>query len=246
MEHFAQDKDDLDLDRLLDHTDTFSEPSLKDPLGECFDQIEYELDLHKVLKQAVMFREPSLEDPLEESFAQFEFDLDLDMIHEQAKALLDPISKMWTENGEEENQKQIEPSPILNWSNNEEVSTEAHSFVTIPLETQASSFQCLEEPSDVEIFKVSCTERCNYRNRYTKKIFRNKLLGYIRWWTILPEGYHILKKKGWKGLIGHPYERGRSGILSFLFFALHFLMYFLFVILFPIILFLFYSVFNSN
>jgi hypothetical protein len=50
-----------------------------------------------------MFREPNLEDPLEESFAQFEFDLDLDMIHEQAKALLDPIPKMWTENGEEEN-----------------------------------------------------------------------------------------------------------------------------------------------
>jgi hypothetical protein len=100
-----------------------------------------------------MFREPSLEDPLEESFAQFEFDLDLDMIHEQAKALLDPTPEMQTKNGDEESQEQIEPPPISNWSNDKEVSTEAHSFLTIPLETQhesqASSFQCLEEPSYV-------------------------------------------------------------------------------------------------
>jgi hypothetical protein len=148
MEHFAPDRDDLDLDRLLDHADTFSEPSLEDPLGECFDQIENDMDLDNVLKQAVRFREPSLKDPLEESFAQFEFDLDLDMVHEQAKALLDPAPEMWTENGEEENLEQIEPPPISNWSNDKDVSTEAHSFVTIPLETyhssQVSSFQCLD------------------------------------------------------------------------------------------------------
>ena len=83
-------KDDLDLDKLLDHADTFSEPSLEDPSEECFDQIECDLDLDKFLKQAVMFKKPSLEDPLEESFAQFEFDLELDMIYKQAKALLDP------------------------------------------------------------------------------------------------------------------------------------------------------------
>jgi hypothetical protein len=199
----------------------------------------------------VIFREPSLEDPLEESFAQFEFDLDLDMIYEQAKALLDPTPKMWTENGEEENQEQIEPPPISNWSNDKEVSTEAHFFITIPLETQhepqASSFQCLEEPSYVEIFKVSCIERCKYRNMHTKKIFRRKQIGYIRWWNILQEGYHILKKKGWKGLVGHPYERGRWGIF-FLFFIFRtaFLIYFLFDILFPVISFLFYLVSNSN
>ena len=45
MEHFAQDKDDLHLDKLLDHADTFSEPSFEDPSGECFDQIECDLDL---------------------------------------------------------------------------------------------------------------------------------------------------------------------------------------------------------
>ena len=164
---------------------------------ECFAQSD--LDLNKFLEQAKTFREPSLDDPLEESFAQFEFDLDLDMVHEQAKALLDLIPKMRTENGEEENQEQIEPPPILNWSNDKEVSTEAHSFIIIPLETQhepqASFFQCLEEPSYVEIFKVSHIERCKYRNRHPKKIFRSKQIGYIRWRNILIEGYLIRKKK---------------------------------------------------
>jgi hypothetical protein len=183
-ERFDQFRGDQDLDKLLDHADICSEPSLEDPSGERFDQIECNRDLDKFLKQAVMFRVPSLEDRLEESFAQFEFDLNLDMVHEQAKALLDPTPEMRTENGGEENQEQIEPPPISNWSNDKEVSTEVHSFITIPLETQhepqASFFQCLEEPSYVEIFKVSHTERCKYRNRHPKKIFRRKQIGYIR------------------------------------------------------------------
>jgi hypothetical protein len=169
------------LDKLLDHVDTFSEPSLEDPSRERFDQIECNLDCDEFLKQTVMLTEPSLEDPLEESFAQFRFDLDLDMIYEQAKALLDPIPEMQTENGEEEMEEQIEPPSILNWFIDKEVNTETHSLITIHLEThQASSFQCLEKPSYVQIFKVSCIEKCKYRNMYIKKIFRSKLLGYIR------------------------------------------------------------------
>jgi hypothetical protein len=129
-----------------------------------------------------MLTEPSLEDPLKESFAQFEFDLDLDIIHEQAKTLLDPTPEIRTENGEEEMEEQIEPPPILIWSNDKKVSTEAQSLITIPLEThQASYFQCLEEPSYVKIFKVSRAERCKYRNRHTKKIFQRKQFCYIRW-----------------------------------------------------------------
>jgi hypothetical protein len=147
-------------------------------------------------------------------------------------------------------EEQIEPLPILNWSNDKEVSTEAHSFITIPLETyhspQVSSFHCFEVPSYVEIFKVSSTKRCNYRNRHSKKFFRRKRICYIKWRNILSKGYQILKKKEWKRLIGHPYERGRCGIFPFLFSALHFLFIFFFVILFPIILFLFYLVSNSN
>jgi hypothetical protein len=129
------------------------------------------MDLDNFLKQAVRFKEPSLEDPLEESFAQFEFDLDLDMVHEQAKALLDPAPEMWTENGEEENLKQIEPPSILNLRNDKEVSTEAHSLITIPSETQQiPSFQYLEEPSYVEIFEESHIEEHKSRNHVPKWI----------------------------------------------------------------------------
>jgi hypothetical protein len=57
---------------------------------------------------------------------------------------------------EEEKEKQFEPLPNPIRSNHKEVSTQAHSFVTIPLETyhapHVSPFQCLEEPSYVEIF----------------------------------------------------------------------------------------------
>jgi hypothetical protein len=247
MEHFAPDRDDLDLDRLFDHVETFSEPSLEDPSGECFDEIEYDLDLDKFLEQAVRFREPSLEDPLEESFAQFEFDLDLDMIHEQAKALLDPTPEVLTENGGEE-EEQLDPPPILNWPNDKEVSTEAYSFVTIPLETyhQVPSFQCLEESPYVEIFEDSHTHHHKSRNHVPKWIPRNKD-NYIRWLNILPEGYLILKKKGWKGLIGHPYERGRCGI--FFFFLLFYFphrIFILFLLFYFHVYILFVSVSNSN
>jgi hypothetical protein len=247
IKHFAPDRDDLDLDRLLDHADTFSEPSLEDPSGKCFDQIENDLDLDKFLNQAVRFSEPSLEDPLEESFAQFEFDLDLDMVHEQAKALLDPTPEMQTKNGEEEKKEQIEPPPILNWPNDKEVSTEAHSFVTIPLETyhshQVPSFQSLVEPSYVEIFEESHTQNHKSKNHVPKWIPRNKV-NYIRWRNILPEGYLILKRKGWKGLVGHPYERGRCSIFPFLVSVLHFL----FIFFFFIFLYIFYlfQFLNSN
>jgi hypothetical protein len=167
--------------------------------------------------------EPSLEDHLEACLAQFGDDLDLDKLFEQADAILDPSPEMRPENGEEENEEQIELPPIPIFSNDKEVITEAHSFVTIPLETylepQVSSLQCLEEPSYVEIFKESHTEDQKSRNRVPNWIPRNKV-NYIRWWNILPEGYLIFKKKGWKGLVGHLYERGRCGFF-FLFYFLH-------------------------
>jgi hypothetical protein len=123
------------------------------------------------------------------------------MIREQAEALLDSTLEIRIENEkttkisihissslavepfivanheEEEKEKveqqeQIEPS---NLSNDKEVSTKVHSFFTIPLEIQhepqASSFQCFEEPSYVEIFKESCPETCKSRNSHPKKIF---------------------------------------------------------------------------
>jgi hypothetical protein len=144
--------------------------------------------------------------------------------HENVQATTTLVSEERADDHEEETKEeqveQFEPPPILNWPNDKEVSTEAHSFVTIPLETyhshQVLSFQCLEEPSYVEIFEESHTEDHKSRNRVPKWIPQNKD-NYIRWRNILPEGYLIIKKKGWKGLVGHSYERGRCSIFPFYF-----------------------------
>jgi hypothetical protein len=166
--------------------------------------------------------------------------------HEHVQATTTLVSEERADNHkEEEKEKQVEqfePPQNSNLSNDKEVSIEAHSFVTIPLETyhspQVLSFQCLEEPSYVAIFEDSHTHDHTSRYRGPKRNFRSKFLGYISWWNILQEGYLILKKKGLKGLVGHPYERGRCGIFSFFIFRTTFFIYYLFVILFPIIFFI--------
>jgi hypothetical protein len=71
-----------------------------------------------------------------------------DRHHEHIQITTTLVSKERADNHEEEEEEmeQIEPPP--NPSNDKDVSTKAHSFVTIPLETyhssQVSSFQCLE------------------------------------------------------------------------------------------------------
>ena len=160
---------------------------------------------------------------MEESIAQFEFDLDLDMIREQAKVLLDFTPEMQTQNGEttkmsfpnssssatkpliivnnkvEEKDEQVKPllTPIL--SNDKEVGTETHSFITIPLETihetQASVLQCLEEPSQAKRFKDLCTHHKS-RNCVPQKILQSTQLGYLRWQNIDPsKGLSSVKEK---------------------------------------------------
>jgi hypothetical protein len=52
--------------------------------------------------------------------------------HAQSTAIL--VSEERAINKMEENEKQIEPPPISNLSNDKEMSTKAHSFITIPLE----------------------------------------------------------------------------------------------------------------
>jgi hypothetical protein len=99
-----------------------------------------------------------------------------------------------------------QPPTDLNLSSNTEVSTEALACITAPLEThqepKASSLECLQEPSYVKILKDLCTQVRKSRNHFPKKIHRSKKF-YIRWQNILPDGYEVLKKKGWKGLVGH-------------------------------------------
>jgi hypothetical protein len=158
--------------------------------------------------------------------------------HEHVQATTTLVSEERANNHEEEEKEQVEqfePLQNSNPSNDKEVSTEAHSFVTIPLEIyhspQVSSFQCLEEPSYVTIFEDSHTHDHTSRYRGPKRNFRSKFLGYISWRNILQEGYLILKRKRWKGLVGHPYEQGRCSIFSFLFSAPHFFFFLLFYFL---------------
>jgi hypothetical protein len=146
--------------------------------------------------------------------------------HKHAQSTTTVVSEERAVNKVEEKEEQIEPPPISNFSSGKEVSTKAHSFVTIPLETQlesqVSSFQCLEESSYVEIFKDSCTQDHNSRNHVPKKTFQSKLLGYIRWRNILSERYQVFKKKGWKGLAGNPWDREGAVFFLFYFSAMHF------------------------
>jgi hypothetical protein len=159
-----------------------------------------------------------------------------DRHHEHVQTTTTLVSKERADNHEEEEEEMEEQiEPPLNLSNDKDVSTEAHSFVTIPLETyhssQVSSFQCFEEPSYVAIFEDSHTHNHKSRNRGPKRNFRSKFLGCIRWRNIIPEGYHILKEKGWKGLVEHPYERGRRGFVTFYFphFIFFLVIFFLFI-----------------
>jgi len=124
-----------------------------------------------------------------------------------------------------EHLEQIEPPSTLNLSNDKEMSIGAHSFITIPFETlhepQASILQCLKEPSSDKFVKDLCTQGHKSRNHLPKKILRNKQVGYMRWRNILPKDYQILKKKGWKGLVGHPNDRRKCGNFSFTFYFPH-------------------------
>jgi hypothetical protein len=146
--------------------------------------------------------------------------------HEHPQTTTKLVSEDKAVNKVEEKEEQIEPLPIIKLSNDKEVSTEAHSFVTIPLETyhdtQVSFRHGLMMLSYAIITKDLCTEGHKSRNNLPKKIRLNTKVEYQRWRNIIPKGYQILKKKGWRGLAGHPYERGRCDIFYFSFFALYF------------------------
>jgi hypothetical protein len=88
------------------------------------------------------------------------------------------------EKEKEEHLELIAPPPNPDLSNDKEMSTEAHSFITIPLETlhelQASIRQCLKEPTCAKTVKDLCTQPRKSRNHRPKKILRSKQVSYIR------------------------------------------------------------------
>jgi hypothetical protein len=90
-------------------------------------------------------------------------------------------------NEEKEKEEHLEhtaPQPNPNTSNDKEMSTEAHSFITMPLETflepQALILKCLKEPSYAKTIKDLCTQSRKSRHHFPKKILRSKQVGYIK------------------------------------------------------------------
>jgi hypothetical protein len=174
--------------------------------------------------------------------------------HTQVTTTLD--EDVIVDNNEEqvENIEQIEhheksqPPTDLNMPSDMKVSTEAPACITVPLEThqesKVPSLDCLQEPSYAKILKDLCKQTQKSWNHFPKKIHRSKQF-YIRWRNILPEGYKVLKKKGWKGLIGHQYDRGKrcKVFSSSLFSALHSTFS---CFPFSLIVFSFVFVYNSN
>jgi hypothetical protein len=84
-----------------------------------------------------------------------------------------------------EHKEKIEPPADTSLSNDKEVSTEAHSFIIVPLETHHESkaliLQCLKEPLYAKILKNLCRQAHKSRNHRPKKIFPSKQVGYLRW-----------------------------------------------------------------
>jgi hypothetical protein len=101
--------------------------------------------------------------------------------HEHVPATTILESEEIVDNNEEEEKKEqvehieqvehTEPVELLadtSLSNDKEVSTEAHSFIIVPLETHSeskdSALQYLKEPSYVKILKDLCTQAHKSRN----------------------------------------------------------------------------------
>jgi hypothetical protein len=106
-------------------------------------------------------------------------------------------------NEEKENEEHLEhiaPLPNPNTTNDKEMSTEAHSFITIPLETflepQASILKCLKEPSYAKTVKDLCTQPLKSRHHCPKKILRSKHVGYIKCKTFHQRDTKFSRGKG--------------------------------------------------
>jgi hypothetical protein len=88
------------------------------------------------------------------------------------------------EKEKEEHLEHTAPPPNPNTSNDKEMSTEAHSFITIPLETfhepQASIHKCLKEPSYAKTVKDLCTQPRKSRHHPVKSQPLHKVFLFIQ------------------------------------------------------------------
>jgi hypothetical protein len=203
-----------------------NELSLKDPFEESCAKFEFDLDLVLEQDEALLDSTPEIRPKNGET-------TEISPKNGETTEISFPTTSSSGAEKEEkrEHLKSVEhlehttPLPNPNMSNDNEVNTEAYSFITIPLETfhepQASVLQCLQKPSFAKSLKDRCTHGQKFRNHRPTKIFRSKQVGHLRRRHILPEEYQILKKKGWKDLVGHPRDRGRRCKFSFPFYFLY-------------------------
>jgi hypothetical protein len=84
-----------------------------------------------------------------------------------------------------EHKEKIKPPADTSLSNDKEASTEAHSFIIVPLEThhksKASILHCIKKPSYAKILKDLCRQAHKSRNHHPKKIFPSKQIGFLKW-----------------------------------------------------------------
>jgi hypothetical protein len=144
------------------------------------------------------------------------------------------IVDMYEEEGKEEQVEHTEPPNNPNVSNDVEVSIEAHSLINLPLEMHNEKLIVTTEGIIDSFWEIDIVHgwenifECHARPKFCKYIpkrFQAKewSLEDIREALKLGEGYIFLKKRGWKGLVGHSSDRGKCSIFFFSFFFLHFI-----------------------
>ena len=200
--------------------DNVNEPSLEDPLGECFAQFGYDLDLD-LLKQAGAFL-----DSTHKMWTKNGETTEISSPKPSSSIAKPFIINKKEEEGEEdqvEHTEQVECLSTPSLPHDKKVSIEAPSFITIPFETQyepqASVPQCLKEPSYAKILKDLCKQASKSMDHCPKKVFLSNKVGYLRWRNILSNGYQIIKMKGWKGLDIRVIRE--SMVIRFVFIFLH-------------------------
>jgi hypothetical protein len=192
-------------------------------LGECFAQFEFDLDLDMIREQAEALLDSTPKMRIENGETT-----EISSPKSSSSAAKPLIVDKYEEEGKEEQVEHTEPPNNPNVSNDKEVSTEAHSLINFPLEIHNEKLIVTREgiiDSFWEIDIVHGWENIFERHARPKfcKYVPNRF--QVKEWSLedirevlkLGEGYIRLKKIGWKGLVGHPSDRGKCGIFFLLF-----------------------------
>ena len=110
-------------------------------------------------------------------------------------------------------------------SNDKEVSIETHSLINLPLETYNEKLIVTRERIIDSFWVIDIVHGWeNIFERHARPKFCKSILKrfQVKEWSLedirevlkLGEGYILLKKRGWKELVGHPNDRGKHCKIS--------------------------------